>query len=239
MAFGKGRPESRGWVWCGTEIHLRVGGASEGVLVRWWCIGEALGFVNHRYSRKDESMEVKTSQRPLFERNLGEPCVAVNVAVLAEIIAVLAVLHIARRVSIEPHPLLPSIAIAQDSNREDKTTIMRDVTKIEKCPKKRACPKQRKQFRPYSRCCFPTFILPTTKPGLTPLTRSPIEHDGADTSRAWIICSSWDLTALLEVMPVEEIARSQRLWARLLWIWKGGRRHRTRRLGCGWWHGVI
>ena len=96
MAFGKGRPESRGWVWGGTEIHLGVGGASEGVLIRWWCIGEALGFVNHRYFRKDESMEMKTSQRPLFERNLGEPCVAVNVAVLAEIIAVLAALHIAR-----------------------------------------------------------------------------------------------------------------------------------------------
>lgn len=41
-------------------------------------------------------MEMKTSQRPLFERNLGEPCVAVNVAVLAEIIAVLVARHIAR-----------------------------------------------------------------------------------------------------------------------------------------------
>jgi hypothetical protein len=90
---------------------------------------------------------------------------------------------------------------------------------------------------------FPNpFIPSTTNAKARPeahLTRSPIERDWTDPSRPWIICSTRDLTALLEVMPVKEIARSQPLWARLLWICKDGQRRRARRLGRGWWHGVI
>jgi len=40
----------------------------------------------------------------------------------------------------------------------------------------------------------------------------------ADPSSAGIICSCRNLTTLCEVMPVEDIARVQRLWARLLEI---------------------
>jgi hypothetical protein len=75
-------------------------------------------------------MEVKTSQRPLFERNLGVPMSvhAVNAAVLADIIAVLAVSLLSctlqERVFYRTATLCsPSIATAQDPNRENKTTI--------------------------------------------------------------------------------------------------------------------
>ena len=81
---------------------------------------------------------------------------------------------------------------------------------------------------------MPTCILPTTKAQVRPEahpTRLAIERDLTDPSRARIICSPRDLTALLELMPVEEIARPHPLWARLLWICEGGQRRRAWRLG--------
>jgi hypothetical protein len=147
-------------------------------------------------------------------------------------------------------PFLPRIAInctgpkprGQNYKNVKKVSSEQTRDKIKEYPKKRAPQVALRTISTFS-ALFPNpFIPPTTKTQARPeahLTRSPIERDWTDPSRPWIICSTRDLTALLEVMPVKEIAHSQPLWARLLWICKDGQRRRARRLGRGWWHGVI
>lgn len=58
--------------------------------------------------------------------------------------------------------------------------------------------------------------------------KSPIIENRVRDSRTCIVCSSRNLTALCEVVPIQEIASPQSLWARLLWIRKDRRRHRAR-----------
>jgi hypothetical protein len=50
---------------------------------------------------------------------------------------------------------------------------------------------------------------------------SPIIKNRAH-SRTRIVCSPRNLTALCEMVPVQDIARPQSLWARLLWIRRHG-----------------
>jgi hypothetical protein len=61
---------------------------------------------------------------------------------------------------------------------------------------------------------------------------SPIIKNRAHPPRTRIVCGSRNLTALREVMPVQDIARPQSLCAWLLRICQHWRRHGTRGL---WW----
>ena len=65
------------------------------------------------------------------------------------------------------------------------------------------------------------FVLWASPRSVSP-SMSPVEKDSVDPARSPVVRDSWKLTAPREMMPVDEVTRSQRLRARLEWFHKLG-----------------